>query len=50
MMKNDPTLNSQASSEADVIREATRVAPLPTPKTLLKTEEIKLPTIRLVNR
>ena len=50
MMKNDPTLNSQASSEADVIREATRVAPLPTPKTLLKTEEIKLPTIRLANR
>lgn len=75
MMKNDRTLNSQASQEADVIREATRVAPLPVPTIAaskkveiptissadirsnsvstpltLKTEPIKLPTIRLANR
>lgn len=74
-MKNDPTLNSQVSSEADVIREATRVAPLSVPvipaskkvefptissadirsnsvsnPLTLKTEPIKLPTIRLANR
>ena len=74
-MKNDSNLNSQASSEADVIREATRVASLPVPiipaskkvefptissadirsnsvstPLTLKTEPIKLPTIRLANR
>ena len=48
-MKNDQTLNSQASSQYGVPRKAP-VTPLPTPKTLLKTEEIKLPTIRLANR
>ena len=44
-MKNDQTLNSQESQEADVIREATPIATLSAPTTLIKTEKIEFPTI-----
>lgn len=48
-MKNDQTLNSQASPEAAVIREATRVAPLPVP-IIPASKKVEFPTIRLANR
>ena len=48
-MKNDSTLKSQASPEATVIREATRVAPLPN-SVIPASKKVEFPTIRLANR
>ena len=48
-MKNNQTLNSQVSSAADVIREATHVAPLPVP-VIPASKKVEFPTIRLANR
>ena len=48
-MKNDSTLKSQASPEATVIREVTRVAPLPN-SVIPASKKVEFPTIRLANR